>query len=80
MEVLHTALGLVRSSALTTAIQVASRLFLVWQISDNFPNIVGKEIAYSTMILAWSITEVVRYGYYIVALFEIEFYPLLWMR
>jgi very-long-chain (3R)-3-hydroxyacyl-CoA dehydratase len=80
IEVLNTALRLVRASVFTTAIQVASRLLLVWAISDNFPNIVGKEIAYPTMILAWSITEVVRYGYYIVTLFEIELYPLLWMR
>ena len=36
LEVVHVLLGLVRSSLLTTAMQVSSRLFLVWGITEQF--------------------------------------------
>lgn len=36
LEVAHVALGLVRSPIGTTAMQVASRLFLVWGITERF--------------------------------------------
>ncbi|KAJ9118742.1 hypothetical protein QFC22_003963 [Naganishia vaughanmartiniae] len=35
---------------------------------------------FTTMILAWSITEVVRYSFYLLALLDIEPKPLLWAR
>jgi len=44
--------------------QVASRILLVWVIVDQFPFTVSNSPAYLTMILAWSITEVVRYAYF----------------
>ena len=36
LEVVHVLLGLVRSSLLTTGMQVSSRLFLVWGITEQF--------------------------------------------
>ena len=39
LEVVHAALGWVRSPVVTTAMQVASRLFLVWGILDRFPEV-----------------------------------------
>lgn len=80
IEILNCALGLVKASTATTAIQVASRLLLVWCICHNFPKFIEPEIGYATMIFAWSLTEVIRYGYYVLSLLKIEFYPLLWMR
>jgi very-long-chain (3R)-3-hydroxyacyl-CoA dehydratase len=48
--------------------QVASRLFLTWGIAYNFPQTTKGSPAYSAMLLAWSLTEMVRYGYFIFVL------------
>lgn len=63
LEVVHSLLGFVKSPVTTTLMQVASRLLLVWGVVDLFPD-VAQSPFYSTMVLAWSITEVVRYSYY----------------
>jgi very-long-chain (3R)-3-hydroxyacyl-CoA dehydratase len=39
LEVIHVVLGLVRSPLSTTAMQVASRLILVWGIVEKFPEV-----------------------------------------
>ncbi|KAI9655887.1 MAG: hypothetical protein M1831_004732 [Alyxoria varia] len=99
VEVLHSALGLVRAPILTTVMQVASRLLLVWGVVSIFGDVLlvggdvrkkaiwGKgslvrdrelqklakeqqeylgpnQVAYFGMLVAWSVTEVVRYGYF----------------
>ncbi|KAK5137322.1 hypothetical protein LTR08_000292 [Meristemomyces frigidus] len=68
LEVLHAAIGLVRAPLLTTIMQVASRFLLVWGVVANFPVTSSASPAYSTMLLAWSITEVIRYTYFAVNL------------
>jgi very-long-chain (3R)-3-hydroxyacyl-CoA dehydratase len=47
--------------------QVASRLLLVWGIVNNFP-FLAKSAGYSTMLIAWSVTEVIRYSFFVVTL------------
>ena len=61
-ELLHSAIGLVRAPWTTTLIQVASRILLVWGIDYPFDI---QSSAYVSMVVAWSMTEVVRYGYYL---------------
>jgi very-long-chain (3R)-3-hydroxyacyl-CoA dehydratase len=39
LEVVHVLLGWVRSPLQTTVMQVSSRLFLVWGIADQFPEV-----------------------------------------
>ena len=46
--------------------QVASRFLLVWLIVPNFPATTSRSTAYGTMLLAWSVTEVIRYSYFAV--------------
>jgi very-long-chain (3R)-3-hydroxyacyl-CoA dehydratase len=82
LEVLHSLVGIVRASPLTTAMQVASRLLLVWGVVSAFPEIVvrsqlfgtrmqhsagekGGSYAYAGMLLAWGITECIRYGFFV---------------
>lgn len=49
--------------------QVASRFLLVWGIVHNFPNTTARSSpAYSTMLIAWSVTEVIRYSYFAINL------------
>jgi len=79
LEIVHAALGLVRASPITTAMQVSSRILVVWAVLQRYPQIVatttswGKEtagsttgpIAFSGILLAWGITEVIRYGFFV---------------
>ena len=67
LEVIHVLLGLVRSPLPTTIIQVSSRLILVWGIIERFPHTHSSPI-YTTMVLAWALTEVPRYAYYALSL------------
>lgn len=79
LEIAHAALGLVRASPVTTAMQVASRLMLVWGVLTPFPEIVvtsnafGRSqagttsgpVALAGCHLAWGITEMIRYGFFV---------------
>jgi len=62
--------GLVRAPLLTTLMQVASRFLLVHLIASPpaFPLSTRHSPAYSTMLLAWSVTEVIRYSYFVFSL------------
>lgn len=68
-NVLSVTLGIVRAPLLTTLMQVASRFLLVWGIVEQFPATTGfGSPAYSTMLIAWSVTEVIRYSFFAVNL------------
>lgn len=60
--------GLVRSPLLTTALQVSSRLFLIYPVVAAHPEATTPSIFYTTMLLAWSVTEVIRYSYFVLNL------------
>ncbi|KAF8527767.1 PTPLA-domain-containing protein [Gautieria morchelliformis] len=79
LEVVHSLLGWVRSPVLTTAMQVASRLILVWGIAERFEAARVNPI-YTSMILAWSITEIIRYFFYAANRLQLEPRWLLWLR
>lgn len=69
LEVVHAACGLVRTGVLTTLAQVYSRVFVV------FGALLGSVSASSGLGLpicmtAWTITETVRYWYYVLNLLE----------
>lgn len=81
LEVLHSLLGLVRSGVMTALVQVYSRLLLVWVILYPFdvPEIRSSP-ALASMVLAWSITECVRYSNYACSLVGIEVPVLQYLR
>ncbi|KAG6842105.1 hypothetical protein C0991_002759 [Blastosporella zonata] len=79
LEVVHVLLGWVRSPLPTTASQVASRLFLVWGIVDQFPHVRTNPL-YTTMLLSWSLTEVIRYAFYVLSLLGCSSSILLYLR
>ncbi|KAK7530950.1 tyrosine phosphatase-like protein [Phyllosticta citribraziliensis] len=73
LEPLHSLLGVVRAPLLTTLMQVASRLLLVWGVAFFLPDAVADGgadggWAWAGMLVAWSVTEVVRYGYFVCVL------------
>ncbi|KAI0013894.1 tyrosine phosphatase-like protein [Xylariaceae sp. FL0662B] len=67
MEVLHSLLGIVRAPFLTTLMQVFSRYAIVWGVTGPFPQL-ARSPAYSTMLVAWATTEVIRYSYFALTL------------
>ncbi|KAL3232496.1 hypothetical protein RNJ44_04412 [Nakaseomyces bracarensis] len=65
IEIINSLFGIVRSPLLTTVAQVLSRLVLVigvFYYIPEAPNAHG--FIYITLLLAWSITEIVRYLFY----------------
>ncbi|KAL7267320.1 hypothetical protein RUND412_010099 [Rhizina undulata] len=64
LEIVHIVLGLLKSSLATTVLQVSSRILLVWGIAYLF-QAPQESLAYSSMLIAWSVTEVCRYSYYV---------------
>lgn len=79
LEVVHAAIGWVRSPVVTTAIQVASRLFMVWGVTERYSQAWSSPF-YATMVLAWAITECVRYPFYANQLLDQEGPAMLWAR
>ncbi|KGB78099.2 hypothetical protein CNBG_4186 [Cryptococcus deuterogattii R265] len=72
LEVVHAALGWVRSPVGTVASQVASRLWTVWGVVEAAPEITHGHPLFTTMLFAWSLTEVIRYSFYALSLLSIS--------
>lgn len=78
LEVVHAALGLVRASAGTTALQIGGKNLVVWTVMVKFPEIIvggsgsgGSEWGVAFFIgcvLAWGCSEIIRYGYFVAQL------------
>ncbi|KAJ7096385.1 PTPLA-domain-containing protein [Mycena epipterygia] len=79
LEVAHVLLGWVRSPLQTTAMQVASRLWIVWGIVQQF-DVARTSPLYTSAVLAWATTEVVRYSFYASSLLGYEPPILLYLR
>ncbi|CEO97754.1 very-long-chain (3R)-3-hydroxyacyl-CoA dehydratase [Plasmodiophora brassicae] len=79
LEVVHAWVGLVRSPVMTVALQVASRLFILFTVVEQVPAI--QDDWYVAMLVgAWACVEIPRYAYYALNLFDAVPYPLLWLR
>ncbi|XP_004288517.1 PREDICTED: very-long-chain (3R)-3-hydroxyacyl-CoA dehydratase PASTICCINO 2A [Fragaria vesca subsp. vesca] len=63
LEILHGLVGLVRSPITATLPQISSRLFLIWGILWSFPE-VQSHVLVSSLVISWSITEIIRYSFY----------------
>lgn len=59
--------------------QVSSRFLLVWLIVDSFPYL-GFSPFYSSMLVAWSVTEVIRYSFFALSLSGWQPRALTWLR
>ncbi|TDZ23826.1 putative very-long-chain (3R)-3-hydroxyacyl-CoA dehydratase [Colletotrichum sidae] len=79
MEILHALLGVVRAPVFTTVMQVLSRFVLVWGVVYPFPYL-ANSTWYSSMLLAWSVTEVIRYSYFALTLSGFQPKFLTWLR
>jgi hypothetical protein len=70
LEVAHAALGWVKSPLQTTAMQVASRLFVVWWFVES-QQAARTSPFYSTMLISWSLAEMIRSTYYTASLLHL---------
>lgn len=64
---------------MTTLMQVASRFLLVWAIVDVFPFLALSPF-YSSMLIAWSVTEIIRYSFFALSLSGYQPKFLTWLR
>lgn len=78
-QITHISTGIVRSDPVTAAAQVASRYVAVWAVQYPFPALCSSPI-YSSMLFAWSVTEVIRYSYLALKLAGQEPYAFTWVR
>ncbi|CAO1412715.1 unnamed protein product [Diamesa serratosioi] len=79
LEILNVALGLVKSNLMVTTLQVFSRVMVVCGVVMATPT--GKvSPGLPLALLAWSVTEIIRYGYYAFNLVGSVPYVLVWLR
>lgn len=78
-QVVHAAAGLVSSNALVTAFQVASRVMVVCGVLIGVPGSAAS-VGLHFLLLAWTITEIIRYSFYAVGILGMSVKPLVWCR
>mmetsp|Transcript_45633 Transcript_45633/g.74397 ORF Transcript_45633/g.74397 Transcript_45633/m.74397 type:complete len:234 (-) Transcript_45633:130-831(-) len=78
-EILHAATGLVRSNVASTFLQVFSRVGVLWGIA-NIALESRESVFFPIMIISWSLSEVPRYLFYAMSLFNTTPSWLKWMR
>ncbi|KAF7374467.1 FCP1-like proteiny domain-containing protein [Mycena sanguinolenta] len=79
LDVVYCLLGWIQSPLQTTAIRVASRLWIVWGIVQQF-DVARTSPLYASCALAWSITEVVRYSFHVCSILGFEPPGLVYLR
>ena len=95
MEVIHAALGIVRSPVMVTATQVASRIWILWGIVDAVPEATTIRpltilplpsplptftLSLVTLLSAWCASEIIRYGFFAFKEAGLQPFFLLWLR
>jgi hypothetical protein len=83
LEILHAALGLVRSPVMVTAMQVMSRIVAL--VALVFSSQAQTQWGAGLMIISWASVEVPRYAFYVTALLTGDAtkktpFPLFWLR
>lgn len=80
MEIVHSLVGFVPSPVFTVAMQVSSRILLVWGITRPYIAAQNHWSLYQ-MAISWGLVEVPRYLFYVRAQFAGEMpYLLFWLR
>lgn len=93
LEVVHSAVGLVKSPVAITALQVASRVFILFGIVNPLQErttrggvLLGRfgdfslELNFTSLVSAWSIAEIIRYGFFAFKELGIDLYLMKWLR
>jgi very-long-chain (3R)-3-hydroxyacyl-CoA dehydratase len=73
-------LGVIKSPVSTTALQVVTRVIQVWMVWFCFPASTADSSAYTALVLAWSVADMIRYAYLAVNLWDVAPGWLVWLR
>lgn len=79
IEVLHCVIGLVPSNAIQTAMQIMSRLIVVWGILKPVPE-ARESLGVPLLLFAWGLAETTRYIYYALNIYDIIPKFITWCR
>ncbi|MEQ2230890.1 Very-long-chain (3R)-3-hydroxyacyl-CoA dehydratase 1, partial [Ilyodon furcidens] len=79
VEVVHCAVGIVRTSVIVTGVQVCSRIYMVWFITSSIRQIQNEE-SVILFLVVWTVTEITRYSYYTFNLLHHLPYFIKWAR
>ncbi|XP_076662533.1 3-hydroxyacyl-CoA dehydratase 1 [Halictus rubicundus] len=80
LEIIHAMMGLVKSNAMLTLFQVSSRIIIVDGVLLAIPYSEASTTGIWMAVLAWSITEIIRYLYYFMNLNNYVPHVLSWLR
>ncbi|XP_060006453.1 very-long-chain (3R)-3-hydroxyacyl-CoA dehydratase 2 isoform X2 [Lagenorhynchus albirostris] len=72
-------IGIVPSSVVLTSFQVMSRVFLIWAVTHSVKE-VQSEDSVLLFVIAWTITEIIRYSFYTFSLLNHLPYLIKWAR
>jgi len=83
LEIIHAAVGLVRSPVFVTTLQVGSRIAAL--IAILYSPVAQVQFGAGQMIISWSLVEIFRYAFYVSAILSGDAtkgtpYPLFWLR
>nr|XP_055073337.1 very-long-chain (3R)-3-hydroxyacyl-CoA dehydratase 1 isoform X1 [Misgurnus anguillicaudatus] len=79
LEIGHCAIGIVRTSVIVTGVQVSSRIFMVWFITNSIRQIQNEE-SVILFVVVWTLTEITRYSFYTFKLLKHLPYFIKWAR
>mmetsp|Transcript_36362 Transcript_36362/g.37033 ORF Transcript_36362/g.37033 Transcript_36362/m.37033 type:complete len:231 (+) Transcript_36362:114-806(+) len=79
LEVIHSLIGIVRSSWVTSLMQVFSRVWTLWACMNIAPP-AQTSIFFTLACTSWALVEVPRYLFYGLNLLDTVPYPLFWLR
>lgn len=78
---MHAATGLVKSNPVITTFQVLSRVVVVCLVIQATPAAyAAASFGLPLALLAWSVTEIIRYGYYFTSILGFVPHILVWLR
>lgn len=79
IEIIHAAVGLVKSNPVITGLQIFSRVFILWAILHSFVE-AQRSFGLPLLLVAWTVTEIVRYSYYALNLLRLNVSIVTWLR
>ncbi|KAL5380238.1 hypothetical protein PMIN02_010697 [Paraphaeosphaeria minitans] len=80
VEIVHAAVGIVKSPVSTTATQVLTRCIQVWMIWWCFPSSTASSYAFLILVLAWATADAIRYLYLALNIHGKAPKSLVWLR
>ncbi|XP_055339758.1 very-long-chain (3R)-3-hydroxyacyl-CoA dehydratase hpo-8-like isoform X2 [Paramacrobiotus metropolitanus] len=78
-EIVHAAVGFVKSSPLLTGFQVFSRVFVVWAVLDYSVE-ARDSVGFPMLLICWTLAEMTRYAFYAANLINMDAPVLTWLR